>query len=137
MIDFDNFKTYNDRHGHAAGDDLLKAVAQAIRESIRTMDVPARFGGDEFATLLPDMTLDEGIVVARRLTEAARRGAFAVPGGTIEPSVSVGVAAYPESDPADAKDLLERADAALYVVKKSGSKGTVVASRPDREPRLL
>lgn len=134
MIDVDNLKVVNDRHGHAAGDELLRTVAAAIRESVRGMDVPARLGGDEFAALLPDMTLDEGLVVAERLAGSVRARTFAASQGTVEPSVSVGVAAFPESAPRDAEDLIGKADAALYVVKKSGSKGTVVAARPSPRP---
>jgi len=98
------------------------------------MDVAARWGGDEFAAILPDMDLDEGVAVARRLAEAVKRQVFRVGDIDIHPSASVGVAAYPRSGPKDPPDLLALADQALYSVKKSGRKGTVVAAEDRSDP---
>jgi diguanylate cyclase (GGDEF)-like protein len=130
MIDVDELKQVNDRHGHAAGDRLLRAVSKAIRGAVRGMDVPGRWGGDEFAVLLPDMSLQEGADVARRLTDLLADGAFQIGSDSVRPSVSIGVAACPESEPLDASRLVELADAALYRVKRSGKKGTVVLAEP-------
>lgn len=130
MIDVDNLKTVNDMYGHAAGDTLLREVASAIRESIRSMDVPGRWGGDEFAVLLPTMKLSEGLVVASRLSQATKKRAFSVNENKIEPSVSIGIASHPESGAHEPGELIALADEALYAVKKSGCKGSVVAARP-------
>ena len=131
MLDVDNLKDINDRFRHAAGDRLLKEVASAIRESIRAMDVAARFGGDEFAVLLPDMDEDEGQTVAKRILAAARRRAFVAHGEMVVPSVSIGVAACHHGRPEDPAELVSLADMALYRVKKSGHKGSVVTIGQD------
>ncbi len=128
MIDVDNLKTVNDIFGHAAGDTLLREVGVAIRESVRLMDVPGRWGGDEFAALLLDMKLEDGMAVARRMSEAVRRHSFRVGSAMFEPSVSIGVAACPENGAPDALELVAMADRALYAVKRSGNKGSVVAA---------
>ncbi|MBM4397530.1 MAG: GGDEF domain-containing protein, partial [Deltaproteobacteria bacterium] len=130
LVDVDNLKVVNDLHGHGAGDTLLREVAAALRESIRGMDVACRWGGDEFAVLLPDMSLEDGFAVGQRLAEAVKARTFAVGGATVNPSASVGVAGHPTSGPRDPADLFAIADRALYAVKKSGRKGTVVAAEP-------
>ncbi len=134
MIDVDNLKTINDRYGHAAGDRLLGSVAAGIRASVRGMDVPGRWGGDEFAVLLPDMALDEGIAVARRLSNEVGLRSFQVGTAMVIPSVCVGVAAFPECAPPELEPLVVLADEALYVAKKSGIKGRVVAAERLQPP---
>jgi diguanylate cyclase (GGDEF)-like protein len=108
MIDIDHFKLYNDHHGHAAGDRLLRACALAWKSHLRPTDTLARYGGEEFAVLLPDCALEDATAVLERLRTATPRGATA----------SVGVA---ERAPGEAAaDVLARADAALYVAKDAG-----------------
>jgi len=126
LIDVDNLKIVNDLHGHGAGDQLLCAVAAAMRDSIRGMDVAARWGGDEFAVMLPDMGIEAGLVVGRRLAESVRARSFVVGSTLIIPSVSIGVAWSGQAS--DPSSLFVLADQALYAVKKSGSKGTVIAA---------
>lgn len=138
MIDVDNLKTVNDRHGHAAGDRLLQSVAAGIRASVRGMDVPGRWGGDEFSLLLPEMSLEEGAAVAGRLSSEVGRRSFQVGTVLVIPSVCIGVAACPECAPADPAALQALADSALYIAKKSGSKGRVVTAAPvAHRPRAL
>jgi diguanylate cyclase (GGDEF)-like protein len=122
MIDVDHFKRYNDTYGHAAGDDCLRGVASAIGTvANRANDVAARFGGEEFAILLPG-TDAEG---ALRVAEAARHAvcALALPHSENAPgivTVSAGVASVHPRDAGDTRVLLEAADAALYRAKEGG-----------------
>ncbi len=134
MMDVDNLKTVNDRHGHAAGDRLLHAVAAAIRATVRGMDVPGRWGGDEFALLVPEMGLEEGTAMARRIANEVGLRSFQVGTAMVIPSVSIGVAAYPECSATDPTALVALADKALYIAKGSGSKGRVVAAEATRPP---
>jgi diguanylate cyclase (GGDEF)-like protein len=108
MIDIDHFKRFNDDHGHAAGDDLLRDCAHAWKSNLRPGDTLARIGGEEFGVLLPGCALDDAANVLERLRDATPEGATA----------SVGVAErYPGET---ATDVLARADAALYSAKESG-----------------
>jgi diguanylate cyclase (GGDEF)-like protein len=109
LLDLNEFKARNDREGHEAGDQLLKACAAAWAGTLRSTDVLARLGGDEFGVLLPDCTPDEAVVVARRLREATPHG----------PGAGVGLAVWDGGE--DARALLRRADAALYEDKASGA----------------
>lgn len=126
MMDVDELKNINDSYGHAAGDMLLKQVASAIKESVRGMDVPARWGGDEFVILLPEMGLEEGIGVARRILNNLKRKSFVVRGVRITPSASIGVASSDSKDVGSPEDLLAAADRALYQAKRSGLREAVI-----------
>ncbi len=127
MMDVDNLKDVNDQFGHAAGDTLLRNVAAALKESVRGMDVAARWGGDEFAALLPDMDLESGLAVARRVAQAIRRQVFTVGVERVTPSASIGVAVCDGRNPKSPEELMAMADRALYRAKKSGARGEVVA----------
>jgi diguanylate cyclase (GGDEF)-like protein len=116
MVDVDNFKFINDQYGHIAGDRLLAAVAQALREDLRPTDLIARFGGDEFAVLLPGTGLDQAIDAAERLRAHVRE---ASPPALAEPiTVSIGVGRAAPNDDLDA--LVHRADSAMYLAKAAG-----------------
>lgn len=120
MLDMDHFKAINDRHGHATGDDVLRALAYTCKASLRAMDVFGRLGGEEFAILLPDTALDQAVEIAERLHR--RLVASAVPAAGGQPlrfTVSIGVAALDAGD-ADIDALLSRADAGLYQAKRDG-----------------
>jgi diguanylate cyclase (GGDEF)-like protein len=108
IIDLDHFKAYNDTHGHLAGDDLLKALVTAIRAELRTGDIIARWGGDEFALALPDCGLKKAHAITSRLLKVVPRGQTA----------SIGLALARHEDTPAA--LTERADRALYSAKESG-----------------
>ncbi len=126
MIDVDHFKRINDQYGHLAGDAVLREVAQRIDAEMRTSDTGARFGGDEFAIVLPQGNLVDGERVAARVLEAVSGQAFVIGGQTTETvTLSIGVAAAsPPSGVRDYKVLAERliaeADAALYRAKSAG-----------------
>jgi diguanylate cyclase (GGDEF)-like protein/excisionase family DNA binding protein len=117
MLDLDDFKAYNDRHGHEAGNVLLKGIAAAIRSACRGTDRVYRYGGDEFCILLPGAGLDDALDVAQRVRNAIRgvRG----DGGRADVRCSLGVATWPE-DGTNRDDLLLAADRALYAAKRSG-----------------
>jgi diguanylate cyclase (GGDEF)-like protein len=114
MMDLDRFKGYNDRSGHPAGDDLLVAVSRAIESCIRQGDRAYRYGGDEFAVILPEVGRQAAEEVARRIRSAVE----AIPDDSGGPHVtmSVGIACYPE-DGADKDTIVETADQALFVAK--------------------
>jgi diguanylate cyclase (GGDEF)-like protein/PAS domain S-box-containing protein len=118
FLDLDDFKQVNDGLGHAAGDQLLQAVAGRIRETVRAQDTPARLGGDEFAVLLEDLECeDEARAVAERIGHAIAQP-LAVAGRRITPAASIGVASARPTDSHD--DLLRNADVAMYAAKQQG-----------------
>jgi diguanylate cyclase (GGDEF)-like protein len=130
MVDLDNFKVYNDRYGHAAGDEALKVAAAALRESVRVGDRVFRYGGEEFCVVLPDIAPDDATVVAERVREAVAHVVI-IPRPSAQPvplSVSIGVASYPDDAPT-VHELIQRADEALYHAKRTG-RNRVVAYRP-------
>jgi diguanylate cyclase (GGDEF)-like protein len=121
MIDVDKFKLINDRFGHRVGDQVLKAVASAVKQAVRLYDIPTRYGGDEFAVILPDADTEVASRVARRVLEKAET--VALPGelrdAGVPLSLSIGIATFPR--PAgDANALVEAADSAMYRAKQAG-----------------
>jgi diguanylate cyclase (GGDEF)-like protein len=114
MFDIDHFKQFNDTFGHPAGDELLRQVAQVLRESARAYDVAARYGGEEFALLLPNTALEQAVQVAERLRQQIR----AIENPHAPVSASFGVATYRRGTPP--ATLVYEADAALYRAKRNG-----------------
>ena len=120
MLDLDDFKLVNDSFGHLYGDGVLVHVAELIRSSLRGSDVPARYGGDEFALILPETTCEDAAGVAARILAAFRASPFSSDGRVPFPiGASVGIATYPQ-DGRSATDLLAIADAGLYGAKAAG-----------------
>jgi len=119
VFDIDNFKLVNDRHGHAVGDQVLKAVADAFSTAKRGEDVLARIGGEEFLLLLAEQSLAGANDAAERLRIAVARARVVVPGGEVGVTVSGGVALYPD-DGADWDHLFAAADGRLYAAKREG-----------------
>ncbi|MFL6373647.1 MAG: diguanylate cyclase [Pyrinomonadaceae bacterium] len=115
MLDVDNFKGYNDSFGHPAGDEALKIVAHVIRETLRAADVAARFGGEEFAILLPQTTGEEGIAIAERI----RHNLEHTPFPNRQVTASIGVASC-SAELCISADLVAAADRALYEAKRRG-----------------
>jgi diguanylate cyclase (GGDEF)-like protein len=120
MIDLDGFKAVNDKHGHADGDRVLRNVANDLKLAVRTNDVVARYGGDEFVVLMPDTGEGQAKAVARRVVDGVRNRRHLLSDGyEATVSASAGLAVYPE-DGRTPRTLLQAADVAMYAVKRSG-----------------
>jgi diguanylate cyclase (GGDEF)-like protein/PAS domain S-box-containing protein len=119
MIDADHFKRINDRHGHAAGDAVLRDLASLMTRTFRQVDVVARIGGEEFAVLLPSTALGPALGVAERLRQAVTESVVDYEGRRLHYTVSAGVATM-DGTIADIGELLKRADKALYAAKAAG-----------------
>jgi diguanylate cyclase (GGDEF)-like protein len=127
VIDIDRFKSINDGHGHAAGDEFLKLVAGTARGQLRAQDLLARLGGDEFAVLMPETTSEQAAITAARLVAAMRVSSLSRNGVTLGSTVSVGVAQWSQAIGGNPLALLELADQALYLTKNSGRDGVSTA----------
>ena len=118
LIDVDHFKKLNDRYGHLAGDQVLATIGRALRGAIRREDAVARFGGEEFAILMPSTSLEQAIEVAQKVREAVARVAISRGGQQIAVTVSGGLATIESNERVEA--LIQRADSALYAAKGAG-----------------
>lgn len=118
MLDIDHFKKINDTHGHAAGDIVLRAVADSIKSQLRNVDMVFRFGGEEFLILLSNTGRDAAGMVGERLRRAAEAQDYWADGKRIELTVSLGCSTLLAAE--SAESLLRRADNALYVAKREG-----------------
>jgi diguanylate cyclase (GGDEF)-like protein len=125
VIDVDHFKSFNDNHGHQAGDEILAALGGLLSRAKRDYDVAARYGGEEFVIMLPNTAAQGAGVLAERVRRAVQR--FAWPHGAV--TVSIGSATI-GIEMADAGQLFEAADAALYTAKSSGRNCCVHAAAP-------
>ena len=125
-VDLDGFKAVNDTHGHATGDELLRAVAARLKNGIRSADLAARLGGDEFAVVLVNVGMKAAATVAGKLAESISMP-YAIGPLTIEISASIGVAAYPDSG-TSSEALLHSADETMYKAK-SDRKREIAAGR--------
>lgn len=135
LIDLDHFKLVNDNYGHVVGDQVLRAIAKKIEETIRAEDVLARYGGEEFCVLCRDTELMKATVLAERIRHAVASMSHMTPQGAITTTVSIGVVALPDSGIVSAKDLLDNADEALYKAKASG-RNCVITRRPRNKKHL-
>ena len=118
MLDIDRFKTVNDQYGHLAGDEVLRGVADALRGTCRTIDTPARYGGDEFLVVLPETDLAGAGEAASRVRAAIAGLSFALAPAFVC-TVSIG-AAPAGGDDTSVDTWIQRADAALYRAKNAG-----------------
>lgn len=128
MIDLDFFKQVNDAYGHRVGDEVLARVGRLLRSTARNIDLPARFGGEEFAVLLYDTALDGALSFAERFRGHLRELKVPVPTGTVQVTASLGIAVG--ADLVDADALVEAADRALYRAKKEGRDRLVGVNLP-------
>ena len=130
MVDVDLFKAVNDTFGHAMGDEVLRTVAMRLRRAIRSGDIVARWGGEEFVVLAA-AACDEAEILGERL----RATIEAAPVGDVSVTISVGVAAWDPRE--DAPSLIARADAALYAAKSGGRNRVCLAPAPERRLRSV
>jgi len=121
MIDIDDFKRFNDTHGHVQGDEALRQISEAFKENCRKIDILCRYGGEEFSLILPANNKEEAALLGERIRKSIEdkrilRSKF---------TISIGIASYPEDSP-DKKTLIEKADQALYRAKKRGKNRVVL-----------
>lgn len=119
MVDIDGLKGVNDCYGHTAGSRLIKTIAQSIKDCVRTSDVLARYGGDEFVIMMAHTSTDHARMAAERIRAAVNNTSFDMNGARIASTVSVGIASFPECVE-EAADVLDKADIALYKSKQTG-----------------
>ena len=120
LFDFDNLKSVNDQHGHLAGDKVLREAASLTLATARASDIVARFGGDEFAIILPETTLPDAQRVADRLLNAFRERQFGGPSHHLRITISIGVAVLCPANDTSSQTLLSQADEGLLAAKRSG-----------------
>ena len=130
-LDLDHFKKINDTYGHHAGDKVLIAVAEILKQNARENDEVSRLGGEEFGIFMPTTTLDVAAQVATRIRERLEEKRIEVDGQTLHITASIGVACYPDVDIHGIEDLLKKADMALYEAKRCGRNKVVVAGEYD------
>ena len=130
MLDVDHFKGMNDAYGHAVGDRILAELATCFRRVLRTSDLVGRYGGDEFAIMLPETDLPAAQQTGERLREECSQRTLDAGGRPITITVSMGIAALDE-ECASQDTLLDRADGALYAAKRAGRNRVSVWSRPN------
>ena len=137
MIDIDFFKKFNDTHGHAVGDDVLRCAAELYQSSVRSTDLVARYGGEEFAVMMPETVLDDAITFAEKIRQLIETTPLQTQAGPLNVTVSVGVASVPHSRIHSAKELIVAADKALYRAKRGGRNQVQAEKRrdPSRAPR--
>jgi diguanylate cyclase (GGDEF)-like protein len=130
LADIDFFKRANDRHGHLAGDRVLREVADIIGQSLRTVDVAARYGGEEFAIILPRTDVTQAAILANRIRERVEQQVFDAQGAAFNMTISLGIARVPSAFIAKADDLIANADTALYRAKSLGRNRVEVMESP-------
>jgi len=130
MADIDDFKQTNDTYGHLAGDQVLREIAHLIKRSVRSCDIVARYGGEEFVVILPETSEEEALKVGQRIVSTIGRHRFILAKDQVvdDISITVGLACFPR-DAAEAKQLIENADQALYEGKNTGKNKVCIYSR--------
>lgn len=135
MIDIDRFKPFNDKFGHQKGNELLKHMAEIFMTEVRAVDIVSRYGGEEFAILLPNTSHGAAEEVAERIRASVENSDFATVSGVEPCNISAGVATYP-SDAEDDLQLIDRADEALYRAKEGGRNRVVVFGAEDAKQEV-
>jgi diguanylate cyclase len=132
LLDIDRFKSFNDTYGHLTGDQVLRLVAMCVKQNVKGQDLPARFGGEEFAVVLPQTALQQAGTVAEHIRRAvmAKELMKRSTGETLgRVTVSIGVAAWRQGEPAST--LIARADACLYAAKNGGRNTVISETTPE------
>lgn len=119
LADVDHFKSYNDRYGHQAGDQLLRTVAAVLSSFARPVDFPARYGGEEFCLIVPNFVRSQAVELANRIRQRVEAEPFVFHGGNTRATMSFGVSAFPQ-DATTASQIIRVADERLYRAKENG-----------------
>lgn len=120
MLDIDHFKRVNDTWGHEIGNQALVHIAGLMVQSLRKLDIPCRYGGEEFAVILPDTTLRAAAPVAERLRELIEKSPLPLAGQELRITASLGISTYLMSSPESPEELVQQADDFLYQAKQDG-----------------
>lgn len=126
IFDLDHFKSINDRHGHQAGDAVLRHFADVVRQNLRSVDVAARLGGEEFVIILINATPALALAIAEAVRTTFSEGGVGAETGLVQTTVSAGIALHVEGEALD--QMINRADKALYLAKESGRNRVVSAA---------
>jgi diguanylate cyclase (GGDEF)-like protein len=130
LVDVNDFKKFNDTHGHQAGDRALASLGEAIRRAVRSTDFAARFGGDEIVIILPETKLQKAYnLFSKRIKQEIEEGFTRITDGEFALAVTIGIASYPR-DGRNAKDLILSADRALLNAKKMKYATSIGCARP-------
>ncbi|MGB4267812.1 MAG: diguanylate cyclase [Spirochaetota bacterium] len=127
MCDIDHFKRFNDTYGHLQGDSVLKEVAAIFLKDLRKMDIPCRYGGEEFAVIVPQTRLDQAGIVAQRLRKIVEQHPFKGQDSPLHVTISIGVAQYDSARDTSIKEFVARCDKALYKAKEMGRNKVALA----------
>ena len=130
MIDLDHFKSVNNLHGHECGNAVLVRFGKILKDSVRVIDVPCRYGGEEFAVILPGASLRQSTLIAERLRETTRSNPVTFGDQIVKITASFGVAVFRFSDESTVGAFLDKADKLLYEAKNSG-RDRICAEKPD------
>ena len=120
MIDLDNFKEINDRFGHQAGDAVLKEISSLLTRSLRDIDIPVRYGGDEVAIILPETVMEQAFFAAKRIKKLLEERPVKFGKDSIQVTASFGISSSPNSGIKTVEDMIATADKALYEAKRYG-----------------
>ncbi|MCK4501979.1 MAG: GGDEF domain-containing protein [Desulfuromonadales bacterium] len=130
MLDIDFFKKVNDQWGHEVGNQALIHLSQLLQQAVRKLDIPCRYGGEEFAIILPDTNLSAGVQVAERIRQKITATPLGVAGKPLQMTVSMGITTYAEADAIAVEELVKQADQYLYKAKKGGRNQVCHAELP-------
>ena len=137
MLDVDHFKKVNDTHGHIAGDKVLQQLACIIKDTVRKIDIPCRYGGEEFAIILPSSPSLIGVQVAERLRKKVETTPFVISDSLqLSVTISLGVHAYLHTNSFSVEEFLERTDKQLYRAKENG-RNRVCHFIPDKKDQTV
>ena len=120
MVDIDFFKKVNDQWGHEVGNQALIHLSSLLQQTVRKLDIPCRYGGEEFAIILPDTPLTASIPVAERIRESVEKTPLNVAGKLLNMTISLGISTYTEQQKITVSELVKQADEYLYKAKESG-----------------
>ena len=120
MSDIDHFKGFNDQYGHEMGDRVLRMVSDQIKESVRNVDIAARYGGEELCVILPNTDREGSMVIAERIRQNIENLRIPYKNEELKITCSIGVSSIPENQPSDVKSFMKQADEALYLAKENG-----------------